>query len=46
MNRVVLYPKYIENILVLFEFIIQHFNLSSAVKFQLSAMGGLKEENV
>lgn len=46
MNRVVLYPKCIENFLVLVEFITQHFNLLSAVKFQFPAMGDLNEKNV
>lgn len=45
-NRVVLYPKCIENFLALVEFITQHFNLSIAGKFQFPAMGGLNEKNV
>lgn len=46
MNRIVLYPKCIENFLVLVEFIMQHFNLSVVVKFQFPAMRGLNEKNV
>lgn len=42
---IVLYPKWIENFLVLVEFIMQHFNLLIDVKFQFPEMGGLNKKN-